>query len=235
MVEQLGLKRIAYDWREQHVASFEEEIRAYQRHGLEFFAFWDEHEAAFQLFERYHLTPQIWKMLAAPQGDTQEAKVASAGTQLLPLVARTRQLGCKLGIYNHGGWMGEPENMVAVCEWLRARGDADHVGIVYNFHHGHEHIAQFASRFRLMVPYLLCVNINGMNASGEPKILGVGQGEHELAMLRIVNASGYTGPIGILHHREQLDAEAGLRENLLGLEQLRPKLANDGIPTILGD
>jgi hypothetical protein len=224
MVARLGLRRVAYDWREEHVRSFEEEILAYQRHGLEYFAFWDEHEAAFQLFEKYHLTPQIWKMIPAPQGTSEEEKVASAAKQLMPLVERTRKLGSKLGLYNHGGWMGEPETMVAVCRWLREHAQADHVGIVYNFHHGHEHMARFSDSLQRMLPYLLCVNINGMHESGEPKIAPIGSGQREVEMLRIVKASGYQGPIGILHHREQIDAEQGLRENLVGLRQVLHQL-----------
>ncbi len=220
MVKRLGLTKVAYDWREEHVATFEAEILAYKKQGLEYFAFWDEHPAAFELFKKYDLHPQIWKMIPRPEGDTQEAKVESAARQLLPIVAKTKELGCPLGLYNHGDWMGEPENMVAVCEWLRKNAHADHVGIVYNFHHGHDHIDDFASELKRMQPYLLCLNINGMNDRAEPKILGIGKGQHEATMLQTVLASGYQGPIGILDHRPELDAEESLRENLDGLEAL---------------
>ena len=79
---------------------------------------------------------------------------------------------------------------------LRQQHNATHVGIVYNFHHGHEHIANFQSHLQLMKPFLFCLNINGMDdasvvASGMNKILPVGSGKHELAMLRIVKASKY--------------------------------------------
>lgn len=220
MVKRLGLTKVAYDWREEHVATFEDEILAYKKHGLDYFAFWDEHPAAFELFKKYDLHPQIWKMIPRPEVETQEAKVESAGRQLLPLVERTRELRCPLALYNHGDWMGEPENMVAVCQWLRAHTQADHVGIVYNFHHGHDHIHDFASQLKRMQPYLLCLNINGMNDGAAPKILGIGKGQHEAEMLNIVLASGYRGPIGVLDHRPELDAEESLRENLEGLERL---------------
>jgi hypothetical protein len=64
MIRKLGLTKIAYDWRAEHVPQFEQEIREYQKHGLELFAFWGAHEDAFRLFERYQLHPQIW--LTAP-------------------------------------------------------------------------------------------------------------------------------------------------------------------------
>jgi sugar phosphate isomerase/epimerase len=156
----------------------------------------------------------------SPEAPTQRERVEAAGTALLPLVMKTRSLGVKLGLYNHGGWGGEPKNMVAVCRWLRAAAGADHVGIVYNFHHGHEHIRDFAAAFAIMKPYLLCLNLNGMNDGARPKILPLGRGEHEKGMLETVRASGYRGPIGILDHRADTDAEQSLRENITGLKKL---------------
>ena len=61
MLVRLGLKRSAYDWRAQHVPEFEEEILQYQKHGIEFFAFWNVHENAFELFQKHKINPQIWK------------------------------------------------------------------------------------------------------------------------------------------------------------------------------
>ena len=98
-------------------------------------AFWGNHEDAFRLFEKYDLHPQIWIMLPAPKAETQEARVEEAATAMLPLLARAQRMKCKVGFYNHGGWHGEPENMIAVCDYLRKNHAADHVGIVYNQHH----------------------------------------------------------------------------------------------------
>lgn len=228
MLSKLGLKKVAYDWRKEHVAEFEEEILAYQEHGVEFFAFWDAHEAMFKLFEKYKISPQVWMMVPAPSEESQHDKVVAAGRQMVPLVARTRQLGCKLGIYNHGGWAGEPANMVAVCKWLRENVDGNHVGIVYNFHHGHEHIEDFSRQIALMKPYLLCVNLNGMNDHARPKILALGSGQHEMAMMRALKSSGYDGPVGILDHRSELDAEQSLQENLTGIKQVLIEM-NDSV------
>lgn len=227
MLKELGLTRCAYDWRDEHVPTFAEEIRQYQQQGIEFFAFWSSHEQAFELFEKHHLHPQIWQTVPSPQAQTQGERVEAAARALLPLAERTKTLGSRLGLYNHGGWGGEPDNLVAVCQKLRALGH-EHVGIVYNFHHGHGHIADWPESLALMQPYLRCLNINGMNASGEPKILGLGKGEHELEMLRVVAASGYNGPIAILDHRGELDARESLQENLDGLEWIRRELVEPG-------
>ncbi len=120
MVKRLGLNRVAYDWREQHVPQFEQEIQQYQKNGIEYFAFWQWHDSMEPLIKKYGIKPQIWLSCKAPKQGTQEEKVQGAAEQLLPLVEKTRSLGLKLGIYNHGGWNGQPENMIAVCEYLRA-------------------------------------------------------------------------------------------------------------------
>lgn len=220
MVKRLGLERVAYDWRAEHIPQFEEEIRQYRKNGIEFFAFWGWHESLAPLIREYEIRPQIWSMLPESPGATQEEKVAAAAEAILPLVEATRELGLDLGLYNHGGWAGEPGTMVAVCEYLRAEHDADHVGIVYNFHHGHEHIVDFPTLLEAMRPYLLCLNLNGMNDGARPKILPIGDGRHEAAMIETVLRSGYDGPIGILDHRPELDAEESLQLNIEGLRDL---------------
>jgi hypothetical protein len=225
MVKRLGFTKVAYDWRDQHVPTFEQEILQYQKHGIEYFAFWGTHDKAFALFAKYNLHPQIWQTLGSPNAptQTQEERVALAARQMLPLAERTAKMKCKLGLYNHGGWGGEPENLAAVCKVLRERHKMEHVGIVYNLHHGHGHIDDFAAVLARMKPYLLCLNLNGMSAKG-PKILQLGAGEADVKLLKIIADSGYSGPIGIIGHTED-DVELRLRDNLDGLDWILPQLS----------
>lgn len=228
MLEELGLTRSAYDWRQEQVASFEEEILQYQKHGIEYFAFWSSHEAAFDLFRKYDLRPQIWKTIYLPEEKaslSQSQKVEYAVDALLPLARQARAIGSKLGIYNHGGWGGEPENMVAVTRALNLKLGAEPVGIVYNFHHGHDHIDDFPESLKRMLPYLLCLNLNGMVSAEEmaaerKKILPIGSGTHELEMIRTVLESGYAGPVGILDHLPEIDAKVALKHNIEGLAKV---------------
>ena len=118
--------------------------------------------------------------------------------------------------------------MVAVVEHVRkTQPNSDHVGIVYNFHHGHADIGDFDSRFRLMKPYLLCLNLNGMSDAKfvnektlENKILTIGSGANEKRMIEIVLKAGYEGPIGVIDHLNELDSEIALQDNIKGLEKL---------------
>ncbi len=219
MLVELGLKHCAYDWRSEHVAEFEEEILQYKKHGVEFFAFWSTHPKAFELFKKHGIHPQIWRTMGSPKADSQDARIEEAAKGMEELAREAAALGCKLGLYNHGGWGGEPENLVAVCKLLRKKGYGN-VGIVYNWHHGHGHIDDWKESLAIMQPYLLCVNLNGMNTGANPKILPVGKGEHDAAMLEVLVESGYDGPVGILDHLPAQDARISLQANLEGLKAL---------------
>src|SRR5205814_6690706 len=152
-------------------------------------------------------------------GREQERRVEVAAARLRPLAQEAAQIGCSLALYNHGGWFGEPENQVAIIERLRQLGTTN-VGIVYNLHHGHDHLDRLPALLAMTKPYLKAVNLNGMDRGGDRvgrKILPLGQGALDLEVLRIIRDSGYRGPIGILGHTLD-DAEERLRDNLDGLD-----------------
>ena len=129
MLVKLGIKRVAYDWRAKDIPTFEEEILQYKKHDLEYFAFWDWHDSMTPLIKKHGIKPQVWIIARSPAEGTQQEKIAASAQSIMHLVKTTKELGLKLGIYNHGGWSGEPENMVAVCKYLREKHDADHVGL----------------------------------------------------------------------------------------------------------
>jgi putative heme-binding domain-containing protein len=240
MLERLGFKHFAYDWRAEHVPTFDAEVEALKRHHVALDAFWvspgvlnRESRLILDLLRRHGLKAQLWVLLdLGPDrvtGQEQERRVEAAAAQLQPLAAEAAKVGSTLGLYNHGGWFGEPENQIAVIERLKARGQTN-LGIVYNLHHGHDHLERLPELLARMKPYLLAVNLNGTDRGGDRvgrKILPLGQGALDLQVLRTVRDSGYRGPIGILGHTDD-DAEQRLRDNLDGLDWLVPQL--DGKP-----
>ncbi len=234
MIIDLGLKRSAYAWRERHLPEFEREIEAYKAHDIEYFAFFNWHESMEPLIRKHGIKPQIWHYLQTNPPGTQQEKIVTIAEQVKPIVDKTRELGLKFAFYNHRDWTGEPANMVAIVEYIRETyEDSDHVGIVYNFHHGHGDIADFEARFNLMLPYLYCANLNGMvdaeqvnERTLENKILTIGAGEHEATMIKTILKSGYTGPIGIIDHRNALDSEKALRDNIAGLNEVLKCIGN---------
>ena len=46
-------------------------------------------------------------------------------------------------------------------------------------------------------------------------------------MMRNHPASGYAGPIGILGHRDDMDAEVALQQNLDGLKKLLQQMGDE--------
>lgn len=216
MLQQLGITKVAYDWRNVHVKSFEEEFLLYDKNNIELVAFWDTHPSAINLFRKMNLRPQIWKTAPSPNKDkfpSQQNRVEQSARLLEPVIRE----GFPLGLYNHGGWGGEPENLVALCIHLRKKWDTTEIGIVYNLHHAHHRIETFEEDLKLMVPYLMCLNLNGMNPKAEPKILELGKGTFDSYWMRTIQNSDYKGLIGIIDHQHQKDTEVVLRKNLDGL------------------
>lgn len=118
--------------------------------------------------------------------------------------------------------------MVAVCEALKLPS----VGIIYNQHHGHDHLPRFKQALAAMLPHLHFLNLNGMTAGGDKlgtKILVLGQGNLDVELARTICESGYAGPIGILNHTGH-DAEARLLDNLDGLAWITGELTGRPIP-----
>ena len=231
MLQHLGLRRFAYDYRAEHVPTFDAEVEAMKKHGIEFFAWWfpgglnAEAKLILDVIRRHGIKPQLWVMGGGANPDGPEAhakRIAEEVARLAPIVQAADEVGCKVALYNHGGWFGEPENQIAVINALRVQGIRN-VGIVYNLHHGHAHLARLAELLSKMKPHLLALNLNGMFRDGDKvgkKIAVIGEGSEDARVLTVIQESGWHGPIGILNHTEE-DAEARLRANLDGLDRLR--------------
>lgn len=230
MLVRLGFKHFAYDWRGEHVPTFDEEMKTLKKHGIQLDAFWfpaglnAEARAILDVLRKNKMRAQLWITMGDPDPKAKDdaGRIAAAARILQPIIDEADKIGCTVGLYNHGGWFGEPENQSAIIEHLKRK----NVGIVYNLHHGHDHLDRFPSMLKKMLPHLLCLNLNGMVDRGDrigKKILPLGQGDRDLDLLKTIQASGYRGPIGILGHTMD-DAEERLRDNLDGLDWLLPQL-----------
>ncbi len=236
MLARLGLRRFVYDYRAEHVPQWDAELAALKKQGIKLEGWWfpttlnDEAKAALALFRRHDVHPQLWVMgqggpAAVKDAADQRARVAAEVARLKPICEAGAAQGCPVALYNHGGWFGRPENLLAVVEALRAEG-VRNVGIVYNLHHAHDVVERFDKFLPKLLPYLLCLNLNGMDADGEAagrKIKPLGTGHLDLALVRQIRASGYRGPIGLLNHTDA-DAEGRLQDNLDGLAWLVAQL-----------
>ena len=234
MLERLGIHRFAYDYRAEHIPTFDAEMDALKRHHIELTAWWfptvlnDEAKLILDVLKKLQLSPQLWVMGGGGPARTpaeQEKNVETEAKRLRPIAEAAAKIGSKVALYNHGGWFGDPTNQLAIIARLRTDGITN-VGIVYNLHHGHEHLDRLPELLAQMKPHLLAFNLNGMTRDGEAagkKILPVGQGDLDVKLLRMLRDSGWRGPVGILNHTDA-DAETRLLENLDGLNALLPRL-----------
>jgi glucose dehydrogenase len=234
MLERLGFQQFVYDYRAEHIPTFDAELEALQRHHLHLLGWWfpttlnDEARLVLDVLKRHDLRAQLWVMGGGEPThniDEQEARVSAEVERIKAIAEAAKAQGCTIGLYNHGGWFGEPENQIAIIERLKQAG-VTNVGIVYNLHHGHGHLTRFPQLLDQMKPYLLALNLNGMFADGEKtgrQIVPIGQGALDLELLRTIANSGWHGPIGILNHSDE-DAELRLQDNLDGLAWLVPQL-----------
>lgn len=229
MLKKLGITRYAYDWRDKHLPSFEEEVQLLVKAGIQLQAVWfppivnRDTQNILSILKRNKIITELWVSLDDPKGPSDVEKVSQAVSIIKPLLAPAREAGCTICLYNHGGWMGEAKNLLAILKELPNSG----VGLVYNLHHGHAHLDHFAEVMQQLKPYLKCVTLNGMIPQGDQKgkkILPIGTGSEDLKVMRIIRDSGYTGPIAILGHMHEFDVEERLLDNIEGLRWLNAQL-----------
>lgn len=234
MLKRLGIKKYAYDWRAEHLPQMAGELQLAAENGIEVIAVWmwidnnsdsveklsDANEKVFSILETVGYKGQIWVGFNANffDGLPEEEAVKKGAGMIGSLSKRATPLGCKVALYNHGDWFGEPENQIKI---MKALPGAD-LGLIYNFHHGRGQIDAFPEMVDVMLPYLWSVNLNGVKREG-PEIMPIGSGDYEKGMIDLLLEKGYKGDFGILGHIEDKDVEGVLKANLEGLGRIMGK------------
>lgn len=231
MLKNLGIKQYAYDWRTEHIQSFATEIDLAIKNNIAIEAIWmfidnktdkigslsADNQRIIDIASTKKLKTTIWLGFNNNffDGLNHFEKVKKGADFLKYLAPNLAQKGFKIALYNHGDWFGEPENEIEI---IKASGQKN-VGIVYSFHHGHHQINRFHSMFSAMKPYLVAVNLDGMDLK-KGQILPLSEGKSEKEMIEIIVKSGYNGRIGIIGHTMDEDVELVLKRNLDGLNKL---------------
>lgn len=236
MLNKLGITKLAYDWREEHISTFDQELSALKQHHIKLQGFWfssgpdpanDKNLATvLDLFKRNKVKTQLWCMFGGwPDFDqqSQSEKVKTAAITVAYVAKKLADVGCSLGLYNHGGWFGEPENQLAIIEYLKMQ----NIGIVYNFSHAETQIHRFPEYFPEMLPYLYAINLTGLKGGNPAEVVPVGQGNIEEKMMRIIMDSNYKGPIGIINENFAPDAADGLEMNMIGIKKILKSLGDE--------
>lgn len=233
MLKNIGITKLAYDWREKHIASFDDELYALKKNGIKLQAFWyssglePEADKNFQiiidLLKKHGLATQIWCMIGGQKEIehlSQEDKIKKVAKPVAYIARKAEGIGCTVGLYNHGGWFGEPENQLAVIDYLKL----PNIGMVYNFSHAEYQIQRFPEFFPKILSHLYALNLTGLKGGSPAIVVPVGQGDLEKNLMRIVKESGYKGPIGIINENFAADAEDGLQLNIKGMKEILQQL-----------
>lgn len=228
MLNSLGITKLAYDWRENHIPTFDQELDALNQHKITLQAFWllsgpqpsteKGVEETFKFLERRKVHTQIWYLFWPPAGFdsmSQQQKLNMAASAVSYVAKKAAAIGCTVGLYNHEGWFGEPENELAILHMLNMK----NLGLVYNFNHAQEQIDRFPDFFPQILPHLIALNLAGLK-KGDQHIYPIGKGDSERKMIELVWKSKYKGPIGIINEDTAPDAEVGLKMNMSGLKTI---------------
>ncbi|WP_198171504.1 apurinic/apyrimidinic endonuclease family protein [Mucilaginibacter aquatilis] len=225
MLNHLGITKMAYDWREKHIPYFDDELKALKKHHIKLQAFWymsgpnpqrdTNLKIILDVLKRNKVKTQIWLMMIGVDMEkmTQQQKVDTLSKPVKYIAEQAAKIGCQVGLYNHGGWYGEPENQLAIINKLKMRS----VGMVYNFHHAEEQASRFSKFYPKILPHLLTLNISGLKGVDPAKVVPVGEGDTEYQLMKMVLKSNYKGPIGIINEDTHPDAETGLKINMDGV------------------
>ncbi len=229
MLNDLGITRLAYDWRAEHIPTFDQELDALKSHHIDLQAFWlpsgpdpandQTIQIILDLLERHSVKTQLWVMVGGIpnlESMSQEQKVIVHAKPLAYLAKRAQEIGCSIGLYNHGGWFGEPENQLDIINYL----NRPNVGIVYNFSHSETQIQRFLEFYPKIQPHLLCINLTGLINSYPATVVPIGTGDIEKDLIQKIHESGYDGPIGIINEDFAKDAKVGLQMNMNGLKHI---------------
>lgn len=230
--ERFRFHKYAYDWRDKHLKDSKNELALIQINGIEILSVWiwlnpkrdsihklsQANEKMFSIVEELNLKTTFWVGLSESYfKNLNDKESINLATNLIKSVSeKANSIGCKVALYNHKGWFGDPLNQIKIIKELPEQD----LSIVYNFHHGHKDIDNFTELVPKILPYLSAVNLNGMEKDGE-KILPIGEGDFEKNMLKTLKNLGFKGPWGILGHVGEKDVNEVLLKNIEGLKQIQ--------------
>ncbi|MCB4798911.1 sugar phosphate isomerase/epimerase family protein [Neotamlana laminarinivorans] len=235
MLKQFGFKKYGYNRGKADFSSMAEEFKLAKQNNIEITSvfLWlnaqrdtigklsEANTLLLNQLKKAPFKPAIWVSFSDNFfKDLNQKQSLERSTNMIKYIKqRADALGCKIALYNHDGWFGNPLNQLDILKLLKD----DSVSIVYNFHHALEHLNDFKNIAKQITPHLSYVNLNGVKLEG-PQILPIGKGDYELSMIKALINEGYQGPWGILGHIKTEDVEQVLKRNIEGLKQINQQL-----------
>lgn len=195
MLRSIGISRIIWDWRDEHVHTFDAELDALRQYQIELSGIWtpspmpapEEHDYSSRFgvvseriktliteAARRGYTPDLWTQIAfggagipsTPSEQVHHTEVIRAADHLTGLVRLARGHGMCVVLTNHGGWAGEPRTLIDIVSELARRG-LGNVGIGFRLQHAHHLIADLDHHIAAMSEHLVAVMLSGADAGAE--------------------------------------------------------------------
>ncbi len=237
MLVDLGFTEYAYDWREKHIDEMATEWRLANESNIKIRSVWmwldpdkdtvghlsHMNDTLLHILKQEQLQTEIWLGFKSNFFDSNndQKNMQRATDMITYIAARADSIDCKIGLYNHADWFGDPRNQIQV---IKALPQYD-IGIIYNFHHSYNQVELIPTLIPDMLPYLYAINISGV-VKGDSDIYDFGTGKHEHDLLKAFLDAGYDGPIGVLGHREDKDVKDMLVQNLQQYFKVKKTLEN---------
>ena len=137
------------------------------------------------------------------------------------IAAEIEPLGGRVGLYNHGGWLGKVENQIAVLKAMKQK----NAGIALNLHHGSPDPESVSNILKQAGDHMIALVLNGHGPNGEKHgIHPFGSNDADVGTLQAILDSGYNGPVGILDHHFDSDTKERLGQSLKGLDRIQELL-----------
>lgn len=231
MIKELGFTKYAYDWRDKHLVDSKNELILSKKNNIEVMSVWLwlnakrdslnklslSNEKIFKIVEELNIQTTFWVSLSGNffKDLSHQESLEKAINYIKFISEKAKNINCKVALYNHSGWFGNPLNQIEIIKALPTQ----NLSLVYNFHHARNDIDNFSALAPKMAPYLSAVNLNGVKKTGD-KILAIGKGDYEKEMIQKLFNSGFSGPWGILGHVENVDVKPVLINNIKGFNSL---------------
>jgi hypothetical protein len=195
MLRRIGLRKIVWDWRDEHLSAFDSELDALRQYEVELSGMWTplpmpsyeepDYATRFGLVPtaiktliteaaRRGFAPDLWTQIGFGQPGApvplservHRVEVDRAADHLAGLARLARGHGMCVVLTNHGGWAGEPRTLVDVVKELARRG-LGNVGIGFRLQHAHHLIADLDHHLRTMDEHLVALMLSGADAGAE--------------------------------------------------------------------
>ena len=205
MLEGLGFKHFAYDWRDKDISTFDAEIDALEKHGINLIAWWypfnatdAQAKATLEVFKRHNVHPQLW----VPQFFGNMPKTPQEWAQYLPkgVTVKSGQEFAKLSATEKAAYQRQMHN--GAIEFMRS-------DLPKTPQEQRARVRREADRIRALVdlasPYGCKVELYNHNG-------WFGMEENQLAIIGQLKELGVTG-VGMVynfsHARDELHDDSG--------------------------